>query len=75
MTISIRLKPETEKRLDNLASLTGKTRASLLQEIIEDGFDDLEQYYLAHMVRERIRNGKERVYFSDEVKLFLGMKD
>ena len=44
MATSIRLAPETERRLDFLASRTGRTKAFYLREISERGLDDIEDY-------------------------------
>jgi RHH-type rel operon transcriptional repressor/antitoxin RelB len=75
MATSIRLSPEVEKRLDYLASKTGRTKAFYLREIIEKGLDDMEDYYLAIDVLERVRKGEERVYSLDEVENALGLAD
>lgn len=75
MTTSIRLSPEVEKRLDYLAGQTGRTKAFYLREIIENGLDDMEDYYLATDVLERVRKGEERVYSLDEVEIVLGLAD
>ena len=47
MPTSIRLTPEVEQRLDNLAVQTGRTKTFYLREIIERGLEDMEDYYLA----------------------------
>lgn len=75
MATSIRLSPEIEKRLDYLAGQTGRTKAFYLREIIEKGLDDMEDYYLATDVLERVRKGEERVYSLDEVENALGLED
>jgi RHH-type rel operon transcriptional repressor/antitoxin RelB len=72
---SIRLTPEIEKRLNQLAGQTGRTKAFYLREIIEKGLDDMEDYYLAADVLERVRKGEERVYSLDEVEKSLGLED
>ena len=41
MSISIQLNPETELRLDFLVTQTGRSKADCLQEIIENGIQDL----------------------------------
>ena len=64
MTTTITLSPESDERLDLLASQTGRSKSSLLHEMIECGLDDIEDYYLAVEVLECIRAGKERVYTS-----------
>jgi len=75
MPTSIRLTPEIEQRLDLLVSKTGRSKAFYLREIIEQGLDDMEDYYLAADVLERVRKGEERVYPLDEVERDLGLAD
>ncbi|MCK9609257.1 MAG: CopG family transcriptional regulator [Methylomonas sp.] len=75
MATSIRLSPEIEQRLDYLAGQTGRTKAFYLREIIEKGLNDMEDYYLAAGVLERVRKGEERVYSLDEVENALGVAD
>lgn len=75
MPTSIRLAPETEQRLDFLAASTGRTKAYYLREIIEHGLTELEDYYLAAEVLERVRQGKEATYSSGDVRKALGLDD
>ena len=75
MATSIRLDPETEHRLDVLATQTGRTKAFYLREIIERGLEDLEDYYLAADVLERFRHGTENVYSSSDVRHALHLDD
>ncbi len=75
MATSIRLSPETEERLAFLASQTGRTKAFYLREIIERGLDDMEDYYLAADVLERVRKGQVQVYSAAEVRRELGLDD
>ena len=75
MATTIEFSPETEERLDFLASKTGRSREYFLREIVERGMDDLEDYYLSKEVLDRIRAGKERVYSSAEVRRDLGLDD
>ncbi|MYB53797.1 MAG: CopG family transcriptional regulator [Acidobacteriia bacterium] len=75
MPTSIRLAPETEQRLDFLASQTGRTKAFYLREMIERSLGDMEDYYLAADVLERLRRGEEKVYSSTEVRNALGLDD
>lgn len=75
MAASIELTPVVERRLASLASRTGLTKTSLLCEVIERGLEEVEDYYLAVEVHERIRNGQERVYSSAEVRKELGLVD
>lgn len=75
MATSIRLTQEIEQRLDYLASHTGRTKAYYLREIIEQGIEDMEDYYLAADVLERIRKGQEQVHSAANVRKDLGLED
>lgn len=75
MPTSIRLAPETERRIAFLASQTGRTKAFYLRELIERGLGDLEDYYLAADVLERVRRGRENVYSSEAVRHALDPDD
>lgn len=75
MPTSIRLEPEVEARLDALAAKTGRTKAFYLRQLIEDGLDDIEDYYLAQATLERIRRGEERTYPLEQVMRDLGLDD
>ncbi len=70
---SIRLSPESEQRLNFLASQTGRSKAFYLRELIESGLDDLEDYYLAADVLERVRSGRERLHSGRDVRADLGL--
>ena len=73
MPISIQLSSETEQRLDFLVTQTGGSKADCLREIIENGIEDLEDYYLATQVLERVRNGQEKVFSASDVRKELGL--
>ena len=75
MATSVRLTPETEQRLDFLASSTGRTKAYYLREIIEQGLQEMEDYYLAAQVLERVRKGQEEVHCAADVRRDLGLDD
>jgi RHH-type rel operon transcriptional repressor/antitoxin RelB len=75
MATSIRLAPETEKRLNYLASHTGRTKAYYLREIIEQGIEEMEDYYLGADVLERVRKGQEEVHSATDVRRDLGLDD
>lgn len=75
MTTSIRFDPVTEQRLGNLAAKTGRTKAFYLRELVTNGLEDLEDYYLAAATMERVRKGEENVYSAAEVRKDLGLDD
>jgi len=68
MATSIRLESEVEQRLNFLATQTGRTKAFYLRELITRGMEDLEDYYLAADVLERVRKGEEEILSSVEVR-------
>jgi RHH-type rel operon transcriptional repressor/antitoxin RelB len=73
MPTSIRLNPEIEQRLEQLAAKTGRTKAYYLRELIERGLEDVEDYYLAEAALERLRKGEEQTHSSAEVRKELGL--
>ena len=75
MATSIRLAPEIDQRLDFLATQTGRTKAFYLRKAIESGLEDMEDYYLAADVLERVRQGEEQVHSSADVRNDLDLDD
>lgn len=75
MATSIRLDPEVEERLNFLATQTGRTKAFYIRELITRGMEDLEDYYLAADVLERVRKGEEEVLSSSDVRRSLELDD
>ena len=53
--LSIRLDPEIERRLGELARRTGRTKSYYARELIEGNLEDLEDRYLAEARLERRR--------------------
>ena len=45
--LSIRLDPETEKRLERLATTTGRTKSYYAREALLEHLDDMEDRYIA----------------------------
>jgi RHH-type rel operon transcriptional repressor/antitoxin RelB len=56
--LTVRLPADIEKRLDLLATRTGRTKNFYVQQAILRHIDDLEDYYLA---RRRLRRNAQRV--------------
>jgi RHH-type rel operon transcriptional repressor/antitoxin RelB len=75
MPLSIRLPDEINERLDFLARQTGRTKAFYIREALAERIDDLEDYYLAADILERIRKGKESTHSATEVRKDLGLVD
>ena len=68
MASTIQLVPEAEQRIDSLVARTGRSKNFFLKEIIKRGLEDVEDYYLAAEVLERVREGTEAVYSEAEVR-------
>lgn len=66
MPTSVRLPEEAETRLNALVQRTGRTKAYHLRELVERGLEDLEDYYLAVEVMERVRRGEEEILSGEE---------
>ena len=65
--------PGNQRRLGSW--LRNRTKAFYLRELIERGIEDLEDYYLAAEVLERIRKGEERVHSAADVRRDLALGD
>jgi RHH-type rel operon transcriptional repressor/antitoxin RelB len=53
--LSIRLDPDIERRLSELAKRTGRTKSYYARELIEGSIEDLEDRYLAEARLEKRR--------------------
>lgn len=67
MTLSVRLEPELQNRLNHLAEQTGRAKSFYIKEALTKYLDEAEDVYLATAVIERIKLGKENVRPMDEV--------
>lgn len=67
--LAIRLPPEIEKRLADLAKRTGRSKTYYAREAILEHLDDLEDYYLAAARVEEARMSLE------DVERRLGLED
>jgi RHH-type rel operon transcriptional repressor/antitoxin RelB len=60
MAISIRLSPEDEARLTELAEKTGRSKTFYVREAIHQHLDDLEERYWAdRLIRDWETSGKQ----------------
>jgi RHH-type rel operon transcriptional repressor/antitoxin RelB len=67
--LAIRLDPEIEERLDQLAKKTGRTKTYYAREAILEHLEDMEDYYLAIETLQK----PGRIYSREEVKRELGL--
>ncbi len=75
MATSIRLAPQTEQRLDRLASNTGRTKAFYLRKMIEKGLEDMEDLYDAEQATLARRAGKSESISLEQVMKQYGMEN
>jgi len=75
MAISIRLSPDIESRLKNLAALTGRSKTYYVTQAIYEHLDDLEGLYLAERELEAIRSGRSTTIPLADVMKRYGMED
>ena len=73
MATTIELSPEDDQRLDALVAKTGRSKQFYIRELVERGLEDVEDYYSAVEVMERVRQGKVNIYSSEEVRADLGL--
>ncbi|WP_241975010.1 type II toxin-antitoxin system RelB family antitoxin [Cryobacterium mannosilyticum] len=60
VAISVRLSPEDEQRLEQLAARTGRSKTFYVREAIHEHLDDLEERYWAdRVIREWEETGKK----------------
>ena len=71
--LAIRLPADIEKRLDDLAKKTGRTKTFYARQAILEHLEDLEDMYFAQAVIERIDAGQEQVFSLEEVEKELGL--
>jgi RHH-type rel operon transcriptional repressor/antitoxin RelB len=66
--LALRLPPELEKRLEELARKTGRTKSFYAREAILRHLEDLEDY---HIAQRRLRRGGKRVSLDELEKELL----
>jgi RHH-type rel operon transcriptional repressor/antitoxin RelB len=71
--LAVRLNPDTERRLEELAARTGRTKTYYAREAIEAHLDDLEDFHLAEERLRDFRDG-DAIPLSD-LKTELGLAD
>jgi RHH-type rel operon transcriptional repressor/antitoxin RelB len=73
--LAIRLSEDLEKRLDNLAKLTGRTKTFYARQAIEQHLDDLEDIYLAEQRLTEIRAGRTQTIAIEDILKRYGMEN
>jgi RHH-type rel operon transcriptional repressor/antitoxin RelB len=61
--------------LDFLAARTGRSKAFYLRTLIEEGFNEMEDFHLAAETLKRVRRGEEQTFSSAAVRSELGSEE
>jgi RHH-type rel operon transcriptional repressor/antitoxin RelB len=73
--LALRLPPDIEARLDDLARLTGRSKSYYAREAILAHLDDLEDVYLASQRLESLKRGESDSVPLSEVMKQYGLDD
>lgn len=71
--LSVRLPEDIEKRLDALASATGRSKSCYMRAAVIAKLKDIEDIFMAEAVMERLATGEEKGLTSEE--FWLGVDD
>lgn len=73
MPTSVRLSPDIEQRLGAIAARTHRSKAYHIRRLIEQGLEDMEDYYAAEEIMKRVRSGEEELIDIEDVMKELGI--
>ncbi len=73
--LAVRVPDEIMKRLDSLATLTGRTKTFYVREAILEHLDDLEDLFLARRERDEVLSGRSVSIPLAEVMRQYGLED
>ena len=73
MSTTIQLDPHIDARLEELARATCRSKDFYLNELIQQGMDELEDAYLGAQEAERVRRGESSTRSLDAVMQDLGL--
>jgi RHH-type transcriptional regulator, rel operon repressor / antitoxin RelB len=73
--LALRLPPEIEARLDELAKRTGRSKSFYARQAILEHLDDLEDIYVAEQRLEEYRRGDSETVSLAELMARYGMED
>lgn len=70
--LSLRLPQETKQRLDALSEQTHRPASFYIRQALEEYLDDLEDYYLAVDLVDKVESGDLGLVSAEQVKRELG---
>lgn len=75
MPVSLRLPPEIEDRLEQLARRTGRTKSFYIREAVLEHLDDLEDFFLAERRFQDVLAGRSDAVPLEELLKRHGLAD
>lgn len=72
---TIEVSEDIKEHIKALAVEFGESEATILRLALENGMEDVEDYYRAHAIAERIRKGEEQTIPLEEVERRFGLAD
>lgn len=75
MPVSLRLPPEIETRLENLARRTGRSKSFYIREALLEHLDDLEDFFLAERRLQDVLSGRSGTVPLEELLKRHGLAD
>jgi len=69
--LALRLPPEVEERLTELARKTGRTKSYYAKKAIIEYLEELEDYYLGEAAYQEFIAGDQKTYTIDEARNLL----
>lgn len=73
--LALRLPEDIERRLEALATRTGRSNFFYVREAILEHLDDLEAAYLSDKILQRVETGEEKTSTLDDLERELGRAD
>ncbi|MFN9695168.1 MAG: ribbon-helix-helix protein, CopG family [Synechococcaceae cyanobacterium] len=73
MSTTIKLDPDIDARLEELARATGRSKDFYVTEMIKQGMEELEDAYLGALEAEKVRQGESSTRSLDAVMHELGL--
>lgn len=73
MSTTIKLDPDIDARLEELARATGRSKDFYVTKMIKQGMEELEDAYLGALEAEKVRRGESSTRSLDAVMHDLGL--
>lgn len=74
MATTIELDPKNDLLLEQLAEKVGATKEEILRQLIDIAVEELEHFYAAANIAERVHTGEDKVISSEQIRADLGLE-